>query len=109
MDFKVRLRVARDDPELAKTTNTKQPRPVSPLVSPPRREACPRARWISAWLMTRAEAKAFIAACHPRLNNERCHAEITVDEERWALGFVQGAPFLRSGASHVPAVINLKP
>jgi len=60
-----------------------------------RRTACPAARWDKAarsWTMTAAEADAFLAACHARLDFARMHAEIVVDTARWRVGFVQGAP-----------------
>ncbi|MGE4043331.1 MAG: hypothetical protein AB7F35_00655 [Acetobacteraceae bacterium] len=60
-----------------------------------RREACPRARWnkaARAWTMSEAEAHAFLAASHNRLSIVRLQAEIVIDETRWVIGFVRGAP-----------------
>jgi len=60
-----------------------------------RREVCPRARWdkaARAWAMTPSEAEAFVIAGHLRLDLLKMHAEIAVDDTRWRVGFVSGAP-----------------
>ena len=60
-----------------------------------RREVCPRAKWdkaARAWSMTVAEAEAFIAAGHARLVFARYFMEVTIDADRWIIGFVEGAP-----------------
>lgn len=75
-----------------------------------RREACPQARWNKAareWLMTEAEAEAFIAAGHQRLDFARMRGEIAIDGKTWILGFAQGAPGpgrSEGGAGHVRTV-----
>jgi hypothetical protein len=61
-----------------------------------RRQACPRARWdkaARAWTMTTAEAEAFIAASHARMDFTRESTTISIDQERWLIGFARGAPF----------------
>jgi hypothetical protein len=58
-----------------------------------RRQVCPQAKWdkqARAWTMTRAEAEAFIAAVHRRLDFAKYSCEIAVDGERWSVGFIQG-------------------
>ena len=45
--------------------------------------------------MSDEEAETFLAAGHKRLDYIRLSAEIAVDQERWVVGFVQGAPFRR--------------
>jgi hypothetical protein len=60
-----------------------------------RRDVCPRARWDKAgrrWTMTREEAQAFLAAGHARLEYCRMTARIVIDDERWLVGFAEGAP-----------------
>ena len=60
-----------------------------------RREACPQARWnkaARAWTMNEAEAQAFLSASHSRLDVVRLQGEIVIDETRWIIGFVHGAP-----------------
>ena len=60
-----------------------------------RREVCPRARWdkaARAWTMTLSEAEAFVIASHTRLDLVKMHTEIAVDDVRWRVGFVSGAP-----------------
>ena len=60
-----------------------------------RRDVCPGARWnrvLRVWTMSQAEAEIFLAASHARLNFCRCTAWITIDDERWVVGFVAGAP-----------------
>ena len=67
----------------------------SPFLVAVRREACPAARWIKAqkaWEMSDADAQAFLAASHNRLSYVREYREIAVDQQRWLVGFVQGAP-----------------
>ena len=60
-----------------------------------RREVCPRAKWdkaARAWSMTAAEAEAFIAADHARLDFARYCMEIAIDADRRIVGFAQDAP-----------------
>jgi hypothetical protein len=60
-----------------------------------RREVCPRARWdkaIQTWVMTGEEAQAFLAAGHARLAYCRTTAMIVIDDQRWLVGFAEGAP-----------------
>jgi hypothetical protein len=60
-----------------------------------RREACPRAKWdqvARAWAMTEADAEAFLTAVHARLAYARYSTQVAVDDVRWLVGFVQGAP-----------------
>ena len=67
----------------------------SPLLVEGRREVCPRAKWLAAqkaWAMSEDEARTFIAAGHVRLEYARMHCQIVVDQERWLIGLVQGAP-----------------
>jgi len=42
--------------------------------------------------MTREEAQAFLAAGHARLEYCRMTARIVIDDERWLVGFAEGAP-----------------
>jgi len=42
--------------------------------------------------MTPSEAEAFVIAGHLRLDLLKMHAEIAVDDTRWRVGFVSGAP-----------------
>jgi hypothetical protein len=42
--------------------------------------------------MTNHDACRFIHAAHGRLEGMRIHAEISIDDTRWLVGFVQGAP-----------------
>ena len=68
----------------------------SPALVEIRRETCPRAKWLKvqrAWMMSAADAEAFLAASHARLDFARRHGEIDIDGERWIVGFVQGAPY----------------
>ena len=44
-------------------------------------------------MMSAADAEAFLAASHARLDFARRHGEIDIDGERWIVGFVQGAPY----------------
>ncbi len=58
-----------------------------------RRQVCPQARWdkrTRAWLMTAADADAFLAAVHARQNFARRSSQIAVDDERWMVGFIHG-------------------
>lgn len=67
-----------------------------------RRETCPRARWDRArraWSMTPAEADLFVQASHRRLAFARDNGEILVDEMRWIVGYVRGAPCTASGTN----------
>ena len=61
-----------------------------------RRETCPRARWDKAnraWVMTTAEARAFLEVVHVRKQFCCMQCTVTVDETTWVLGFAQGAPY----------------
>jgi hypothetical protein len=63
-----------------------------------RREVCPRARWnksARAWSMTSAEAEIFLTESHARLEFCRSASEIAIDEDRWLVGYVRGAPCRR--------------
>ncbi|MBV8097149.1 MAG: hypothetical protein JO110_28670 [Acetobacteraceae bacterium] len=67
----------------------------SPLLVDVRREQCPRAKWDRAhraWTMTQAEADRFLETSHSRLNLVRESTEVLIDDARWIVGFVQGAP-----------------
>jgi len=69
--------------------------PWSPTLVETRQDTCPNATWDKSrrhWTMTTPEAEAFIAACHRRLEFARVNTEIVVDDRRWLVGFVQGAP-----------------
>jgi hypothetical protein len=71
----------------------------SPELVAIRREACPAARWLArerAWVMSPDDAAAFLAASHARLAFTMGHDEITIDGERWVIGFVRGAPYRQS-------------
>ena len=60
-----------------------------------RREVCPRARWDRGrrtWEMTWEEAQAFLAAGQARLAYCRTTAMIVIDDQRWLVGFAEGAP-----------------
>ena len=66
-----------------------------------RRQACPQARWNKAsraWTMTEAEAAAFLTASHTKLEFVRMSSEIAIDDTRWVVGFVRGAPLVVSTA-----------
>ena len=68
----------------------------SPVLVNLRREVCPTARWQKQgrqWLMSDAEAQAFVNAAHCRLDFQRTHAQILVDGVTWVIGFVRGAPY----------------
>ena len=61
-------------------------------------EACPHARWEKArraWIMTDADAEAFLQAAHARMYFTRVHCTVTVDDTVWVLGFAQGTPYCR--------------
>jgi hypothetical protein len=47
--------------------------------------------------MSEVDAARFLAASHDRLTYVRRAGEIAVDGKRWIVGFVQGAPFRKSG------------
>ena len=64
-----------------------------------RREVCPRARWqkqTRCWVMSDAEAEAFVRAAHTRLEFGKWQADIQIDEVTWIVGFAHGAPYRRS-------------
>jgi|HubBroStandDraft_5_1064220.scaffolds.fasta_scaffold451818_2 hypothetical protein len=66
-----------------------------PFLVEVRRETCPKAQWHKQkryWVMSDRDACRFIHAAHGRLEAVRSHAEISIDSERWLVGFVQGAP-----------------
>jgi hypothetical protein len=70
----------------------------NPTLVDVRREACPQARWnkaTRAWTMTVTEAEQFLAASHARLDFAKMQSEIAIDENRWTIGFVRGAPSRR--------------
>jgi hypothetical protein len=61
-----------------------------------RREVCPRARWDKAsraWVMTAAEAGAFLKVVQTRKHFSRMQCTVTVDETTWLLGFAEGTPY----------------
>jgi hypothetical protein len=67
----------------------------SPQLVDVRREAYPRARWnksARAWSMTDGDAQIFIQAAHARLEFCKSQGEIAVDDDRWLIGCVRGAP-----------------
>jgi len=73
----------------------------NPLLVDLRREVCPAARWEKnkqRWFMNDAEAGTFLRAAHARLDLAKSKAEIDVDNVRWVVGFVQGAPYRESSA-----------
>ena len=43
--------------------------------------------------MSDADAEAFIRAAQARLDFQRQHIQICVDDITWVVGFVQGAPY----------------
>jgi hypothetical protein len=45
--------------------------------------------------MTAAEAKAFLAISHARLDFARSSCEVTIDGTVWVVGFRAGAPYRR--------------
>src|SRR6185437_3757703 len=68
----------------------------NPVLIDLRREVCPAARWQRQgreWLMSDADADAFIRAAQARLDFERQHAQICIDDVKWVVGFAQGAPY----------------
>jgi hypothetical protein len=70
----------------------------SPQLVDVRREVCPRARWSKsarAWSMTDSEANLFVQAAHARLEAFKSSCEIAIDDDRWLIGFVRGAPCRR--------------
>jgi len=61
-----------------------------------RREICPKARWQKQgrqWIMSEADAQAFLCAVQARLDYQRTHMQICVDDAIWIVGFVRGAPY----------------
>lgn len=81
----------------------------SPVLVDLRREVCPTARWQKQgrqWLMSDAEAQAFVNAAHCRLDFQRTHAQILVDGVTWVIGFVRGAPYR---VSPTAAIATMKP
>ena len=67
----------------------------SPMLVDLRREVCPSARWQKRgrhWVMSETDAQAFIRAAQARLDFQRSHAQISVDDTIWVVGFVRGAP-----------------
>jgi hypothetical protein len=77
----------------------------SPLLVEVRREQCPRAKWDRArrvWTMTQAEADRFLQASHSRLDFARASCELVIDDARWIVGFVQGAPRVLSPQDRTP-------
>ena len=77
----------------------------SPLLVEVRREQCPRANWDRArraWTMTQAEADRFLQASHSRLDFIRASCELVIDDARWIVGFVQGAPRVMSPQDRAP-------
>ena len=68
----------------------------NPILVDLRREVCPGARWQKQgrqWIMSDAEAQGFLRAAQARLEFQRAHAHIRVDDVTWVIGFVSGAPF----------------
>ena len=68
----------------------------NPVLIDLRREVCPAAQWQRQgrrWLMSDADAEAFIRAAQVRLDFQRQHTQICVDDITWVVGFVQGAPY----------------
>jgi hypothetical protein len=73
----------------------------NPLLVDLRREVCPAARWEKnkrRWFMNDTEAATFLRAAHARLDLAKSRAEIDVDDVRWVVGFVLGAPYRESSA-----------
>ena len=61
-----------------------------------RREVCHGARWQKQgrqWIMSDLEAQGFLRAAQARLEFQKAHAHIRVDEVTWVIGFVRDAPF----------------
>src|SRR5690348_8374397 len=68
----------------------------NPVLIELRREVCPNARWQKQgrhWLMTDADAERFIRTAQARLDFQRQHAPIRIDDIIWVVGFVEGAPY----------------
>jgi hypothetical protein len=68
----------------------------NPILMDLRREVCPGARWQKQgrqWIMSDAEAQGFLRAAQARLEFQRAHAQIRVDDVTWVIGFVRDAPF----------------
>ena len=68
----------------------------NPVLVDLRREMCPSARWQKQgrqWIMSSAEARGFLQAAQVRLEFQRAHAHIRVDDVTWVIGFVRDAPF----------------
>jgi hypothetical protein len=68
----------------------------NPVLIELRREVCPNARWQRQgrhWLMTDADADRFIRTAQARLDFQRQHAPIRIDDIVWVVGFVEGAPY----------------
>jgi hypothetical protein len=68
----------------------------NPILVDLRREVCPGARWQKQgrqWNLSDAEAQGFLQAAQARLEVQRAHAHIRVDDVTWVIGFVSGAPF----------------
>ena len=61
-----------------------------------RREVCPGARWQKQgrrWIMSDDEARTFARVVQARLDFQRSHAQIRIDDVTWVFGFVRGAPY----------------
>ncbi len=61
-----------------------------------RREVCPTARWHKQdryWDMHADDARLFLDVAHARLEFAKRHAQVSVDNVVWVVGFVQGAPY----------------
>jgi hypothetical protein len=68
----------------------------NPILMDLRREVCPGARWQKQgrqWIMSDAEGQGFLRAAQARLEFQRAHAHIRVDDVTWVIGVVRNAPF----------------
>lgn len=61
-----------------------------------RREACPQARWdkvTRAWVMSAADAEAFLQAAQARMYFGRLTCTVDIDGVMWVVGFERGTPY----------------
>jgi hypothetical protein len=60
------------------------------------KSAAAGARWQKqgrCWIMNDAEAQRFVRAAQARLDLQRSHAQLRIDDVTWVFGFVRGAPY----------------
>ncbi len=61
-----------------------------------RREVCPRATWDTAhcaWVMSDADAAAFLRAAQARMFFRKCSCTLAIDGAVWVVGFKPNTPY----------------